>query len=385
MCHRRFLLALAAAAASGAAAFVPPLPQPIRSGTSSAAAFPSYGRTRRYMSDEAEEARALLEKVRKMREEIASLEGRSAEEVEREAADKREREKAREREVEEEREERAKARANGPRHRMSDGRFIEVPATFEQQVIQASDASSRAFRDGKTRQIVRFELMGEEDVLNEDRNWPGGAAQMYREGAGPLARALLSEVRAPTGEVDEVRTNYRPNVTSEDIWDFDGSALVTAEAATGSHDNVMAMVLPNTDNKYSNDIKSIDAEMGDRLFVLVNPFWRNLDSWGVNILAPRAKQIAKEAIFDRGFEETYCLLRTSVRGEDCVALKVYPYNWQLFAFIEQDAWPYEETTIRLGETEDEPTSAQFGELMEGRDEFKMNKNMRNLQRMRNRD
>jgi len=336
-------------------------------------------------AEEQDEARALLERVRKMREEIAALEGRSVEDVEREATDKKVQEKSREEELRVEREAREEARKLGPRYRMSDGKFLEVPLTAEGQVRQAAEAATRAFKAGRTRQTVRFELMGEEDPLNEDRNWPGGAEQMYREAAGPLTRALLGEVRAPTGEGDDVRVGYRPNVTSEDIWDFDGSALITAHAATGPEDDVRAMVLPNTDNKYTKDIKTLDAEMGDRLFMLVNPFWRNLDSWGINLLAPRAKQLAQEAIFDRGFDETYVLLRTSVRGEDCIALKAYPYDWQLFAFIENEAWPYEENIIRLGETKEEPTSVQFAEFMEGRDEFKMNKNMRNLQRMRNRD
>ena len=39
-------------------------------------------------------------------------------------------------------------------------------------------------------------------------------------------------------------------------------------------------------------------------------------------------------IFDRGFDETYVCMRFSVRGEDCVAIKAYPYDWQIFAYKE---------------------------------------------------
>ena len=324
-----------------------------------------------------------------MRAEIAALEGRSVEEVEDEATERKRAEREREERTETERaqrdSERAEAKSSPSSSRADDGRYLEVPDTFEDQVRQAADASGRAFRDGVNRQIVRFELLPEDETLRqEERGWPGGAEQMYRRAAGPLTRALLSEVRAPTNkDNDALRSAYRPNITSEDVWDFDGSAIITAEAATGSEDNVKALVFPNTDNKYSNDIKKIDENMGDRLFMLVNPFWRNLDSWGFNILAPKGKEIAQEAIFDRGFNETYVLLQKSVRGEDCIALKAYPYDWQLFAYAEDEYWPYNEYSILLGSTENEPTAVDFGELISEREEFKMSKNMRMIQRMKN--
>ena len=205
---------------------------------------------------------------------------------------------------------------------------------------------------------------------------------MYREAAGPLSKALLSSVRAPTSNATDLRTVYKPNVTAEAIWDFDGSAIVRAEAATGAKDDVQCLVFPNTDTKYTRDIKDIGAAMGDRLFILVNPFWRNLDSWGINLLAPKGKSLAKEVIFDGGYQETYVLLKTSARGEDCIALKAYPYDWQLYAFREDDSWPYGENVLWLGSTTEEPTSANFTELLNAREEFKLNKNMRNLQRIR---
>ena len=69
------------------------------------------------------------------------------------------------------------------------------------------------------------------------------------------------------------------------LWDFDGSALCTAEAQAGAHSDVQAMDLPNTDSKYVKDILEIDetfSKPSQRLFILVNPFWRDLNSWGVS-------------------------------------------------------------------------------------------------------
>jgi|EP00979_Chaetoceros_neogracilis_P009603 hypothetical protein len=103
---------------------------------------------------------------------------------------------------------------------------------------------------------------------------------------------------------------------------------------------------------------------------------------GFNILAPNAKKLAQKQIFDcegGGFQETYVLSRFSARGEDCVALKAYPSDWELFAFIEDYSYggPMQ-TAIRLGSSKEEPTSKIFTDLLNERKEFKMNKTMRQL-------
>ena len=330
---------------------------------------------------QADEAAALLEKVRKMREEIASLENKSVDDVEREAKEKKSEQKERLEKSEQDRAIADSKRGSSPR-RMDDGKFLSVPLTAEDQVQQAARSVEDAFRDGITRQIVRFALLPEDKVLSEDLQWPGGAQEMYREAAKPLTKSLLSTVRAPTSNTTDLRTVYKPSVTAEDVWDFDGSGYIRAAAATGPEDDVQALVLSNTDNKYTNDIRDYGKAAGDRLFMLVNPFWRNLDSWGINILAPKAKQNAQEVIFDGGYQDTYVLLKKSARGEDCVALKAYPYDWQLYAFREDDSWPYGENVLWLGSTKEEPTSEDFSGLLNEREEFKLSKNMRQLQRMR---
>ena len=327
-----------------------------------------------------------MEKVKKMRAEIAAMEGKSVDDVEREAKEKKSADKERLENMEKDRiareQERVATGGKTSNRRVNDGKFLEVPITATDQVEQAARSIEDAFKDGVTRQVVRFALIPEDKSLYEDIQWPGGAKQMYREAAGPLTKSLLSSVRALTSNATDLRTFYKPNITAEDIWDFDGSALIRAEAATGAADDVEALVFPNTDTKYTNDIQRIGEAAGSRLFLLVNPFWRDITSWGINILAPRGKAKAQEVIFDGGYEETYVLLKTSARGEDCIALKAYPYDWQMYAFRENDSWPYGETVLWLGSSEDEPTSANFTALLNERDEFKLSKNMRQLQRMR---
>mmetsp|Transcript_22682 Transcript_22682/g.65336 ORF Transcript_22682/g.65336 Transcript_22682/m.65336 type:complete len:383 (+) Transcript_22682:99-1247(+) len=369
------LVALSAVAPSPSTlAFVPHVSHPGIRSTKPSSRSPA-------LYSQEDEAAALLDKVRKMREEIASLENKSVDDVEREAKEKKSEQKERLQKMEQDRVIADSKRASSPR-RMDDGKFLSVPLTAEDQVQQAARSVEDAFRDGITRQIVRFALLPEDKVLSEDIQWPGGAQEMYREAAGPLTKSLLSTVRAPTSSTTDLRTVYKPNVTAQDVWDFDGSAIVKAESATGPEDDVQALVLSNTDNKYTNDIREYGKVAGDRLFMLINPFWRNLDSWGINIMAPKAKQNAQEVIFEGGYQDTYNLLKKSARGEDCVALKAYPYDWQLYAFREDDSWPYGENVLWLGSTKEEPKSEEFTALLNEREEFKLSKNMRQLQRMR---
>lgn len=347
-------------------------------------------------SSDDQEAKKLLEQVRKLREEIAAMEGKSVLEVEEDArksvAENLERQQqslkdeSKSHSASDEAAEQHGNRA-GTTTGADNGRFLSPPVTGRDQVRQAAGAVERAFRDGLARQTVRLALLKDDKkgarVADAQEEWPGGAKQMYREGARPLAMDLVAQIRAPTGKaMDSPKKMYsHVKVFDRDIWDFDGSALITAEAAAGPEADLQALVMPNTDTKYLKDIQTISQAMGERLFLLVNPFWRDEESWGFNILAPNAKRLAREAVFEapRGaYTETYCLRRFSVRGEEVAALKVYPYAWQLFAYLEDGYGG--ERAVRLGASEEEPGSRLFQELLDGREEFRLSRNMRELGR-----
>lgn len=343
-------------------------------------------------SSENDEVERLRQKAAKIRQELAVLQGISVEEVEEEAR----REKVLKIAIQKSMEDAKSARKEESKnhHKTNSSPIIYVPQSIEEQTRQASFAIERAFQDGITRQTVRLALVKEGNPITpaeEENGWPGGAKQMYREAGKPLTEALLREVRATAtsiqteSEKNSGKHTYPPTIKAQDILDFDGSALITAEAASGPSGDVQAMVFPNTDVKYLKDIQEIDVSMGkERLFLLVNPFWRDVESWGFNILAPNAKSKAKETIFDcegGGFQETYVFSRFSARGEDCVAIKAYPYDWELFAYLEEYSYggPIQ-SAIRLGTSREEPTSKLFTELLNSREEFKMNKTMRQLNR-----
>ncbi|KAL7571049.1 hypothetical protein ACA910_003766 [Epithemia clementina (nom. ined.)] len=387
-------------------------------------------------SSQQEEAQRLLERARAMRAEIATLEGKTIDEVEAEALEKKKREQELkqldQKQRQKQQQQASDSKSSSTTTMTTNGSFLTVPETFDDQVTQAKAAIERAYRDGITTQTVRFALLSEGESLNEDRQWPGGAQQMYRSAAGPLTRELLHQLRPRRVDPNDDHhhafssssSSYHqpPVVQSKDVWDFDGSALITAE---GKGYNVQALVLPNTDVKYVKDIGEMrrrqeakqsqpppppqSIESGNTndstqarpqqpdLLLLVNPFWRNVESWGFNLLAPNAKKLAQQEIFDNGmFQETYVLLQKSVRGEDCIALKAYPYDWQLFAYADnEDAYSSSlyyygnggasSYLVRLGSTPNEPTAADFAQLLEQRSEFQMSKNMRQMQRMLNKN
>ena len=350
-------------------------------------------------SDENEAARQLFDRAAKLREEIAQLEGKSIEQVETEARTKKQEEMHRRAQQQKENVERQlQKEVESKSLGVDDGRFLQLPSTADDMIRQSSQAIERAFNDGITRQTVRLALINpdetgenEQFVSDEENLFPGGAKQMYREAGKPLTDLLLRSIYAPTTDQAEVESRAQhhrvpPKVTSQDIWDFDGSAIHTAEAAFGPKGDVQALVFPNTDVKYINDIDKISNAMGPRLFLLINPFWRNVDSWGMNILAPGAKKKAQSVIFDNGYDETYILLRYMVRGEKCAAIKAYPYDWQLFAYIEEDDFYGRpsgmERVIRLGSCKERPTSAFVTELLNERPEFKETKTMRQMKKMK---
>lgn len=328
------------------------------------------------------EAQKLLDKAAQLRAEIAAAEGKTLEQVEEEANAKKRADAMRLEEAKEKASIAAQKRLENKPPTDDGGRFVQIPVTFDDMVRQASRAVERAFKDGKTRQTVRFNLVGEEDAATEEKQWPGGAKQMYREAGGPITDALLREVRAPTKNKYPEKRNDNPQLKKQDIWDFDGSALHTAEAAEGPSADIQAVVFPNTDTKYLEDIDKISDAMGDRLLLLVNPFWRNVESWGFNILAPGAKKRAQKVIFgENAFEETYSMMIFMVRGENCAAVKAYPYDWQLFAFREDEYYPNQEYSIRLGSCKEEPTSSLITGLLNERPEFKETKTMRQMKKL----
>jgi hypothetical protein len=353
-----------------------PFSRPIQSAAILRTYVPTKVPTKLCMSAD-DEVQALLEKAKKLREEAAAMSGKTLDEIEEES--RREKKLAEDRQRELMESSRIQSQSDTKK---TSSRVVPVPDDAKSMIQQAASAIERAFKDGIVRQTVRLALITEdEDMSGELNEWPGGAKQMFREAGRPLTEALLREVQVGP----RTESNLPPTITTKDVWDFDGSAICIAKSENEESD-VSALIFPNTDAKYLKDIESIASDVGpDKLFLLINPFWRNVESFGFNILQPNGKKRAQEVIFDNGYDVTYAVLRFSARGEDCVAIKAYPYEWQMYAYREDPSWFNKQIPVWLGSSEEEPKSAQYTELLNSRPEFKMSKNMRQMQRMMGND
>jgi Domain of unknown function (DUF1995) len=383
-------------------------------------------------NDNINEAQRLLEKVKQMRMEIATMTGQSIEDVEQEAAEKKSKLLLQE--------EIQKAQRNQRQPSPPRTYIVPVPETVQEQVQQAADAIERAYKDGNVRkQIVRFAFVpvktgndrnsNTETNMDEvmtafvrnDQDWPGGIQQIYREAAQPYVSKLVQQVRIGNhnhnrNDVSQSWTTNKPIVQEQTLWDFDGSAIITATTSISDTIQnttialVQALIHPNTDNRYFDDILQLDTQLRmdetsdenvrtnsrNVVNLIVNPFWTNATSWGFNLFAPNAQNRANDIIFQPklqdgndnddstdGYMETYSIITKTVRGEDCIAIRAYPYEWQLYAYIENNdrIWsrrPF--NTIYLGSSVTEPSVADFVPLLNNHTEFQYSKNMRQMKR-----
>mmetsp|Transcript_12560 Transcript_12560/g.20925 ORF Transcript_12560/g.20925 Transcript_12560/m.20925 type:complete len:279 (+) Transcript_12560:38-874(+) len=231
-----------------------------------------------------------------------------------------------------------------------------LPSRPDEIVRQAASAVRKALDDGIHRQTLRIPLSevmysDKEEGFVADRaiGWQGGPQETLRY-LSPLASQLLQEIRPNVGGLP-------PRVSEQILLDFDGSSLVTAESPSGPLDDIQALLQPNTDDYYSKTIATIEEQFSDtpgkpkRLFLLVNPAWRNRDSWGFF-----GGQRAQTQILER-YTTTYALDQFIVKNEQMSRLCVYPDDWCVFV---KDA---DKNDKYLGSFKDKPDYAQMEEVL----------------------
>ena len=215
---------------------------------------------------------------------------------------------------------------------------VFLPTSEKAMIKQAASAvSSALLNDGIHLQTLRLPLSESmysesEEGFVADRaiGWQGGPQETYRF-LSPIVRQVLQST-ATTGESP---SGLLARVQEQILLDFDGSALLTSESPSGPLGDAQALLQPNTDAYYPKIIKSIEAQLAvkdpetnqnvNRLFLLVNPAWRDASSFGFFA----AKQAQKD-ILDR-YKTTYAVDQFVVRGQKCSVLKVWPHDWCVFA------------------------------------------------------
>lgn len=209
-------------------------------------------------------------------------------------------------------------------------------------VKQATSAISFALlEDGIHLQTLRLPLSEvmyskSEEGFVADRaiGWQGGPQETYRF-LSPIVRQVLQSTSTISLESQSSSSGLLPRIQEQILLDFDGSALLISECPAGPLGDAQALLQPNTDAYYPKLIKSIEPQLsvknpetGDkvnRLFLLVNPAWRDASSFGFL----GGKQ-AQTDILDR-YETTYAVDQFVVRGQKCSVLKIWPHDWCVFA------------------------------------------------------
>lgn len=228
-------------------------------------------------------------------------------------------------------------------------------------VRQAATAVSRAFTEGgMNKQTVRLPLSDsmygdKEEGFVADRaiGWQGGPQETYRY-LFPMVSNLLQKIKTT-----EMTGGLPPRIKEQILLDFDGSSLLAAESSAGPLGDVQALAQPNTDGYYLDTVASIEEQFSDtpgkskRLFLIVNPAWRDRSSWG---FFGGAK--AQKLVLDR-YETTYALDQFVVRGQKVSLLKSWPEDWCVFlAPLDTD-----EDAKLLGTFSDRPDYSQMDELV----------------------
>ena len=175
---------------------------------------------------------------------------------------------------------------------IKEGNDLVMPFTFNDMIKEASSAISDASAQGINRQIIRILLprdpesgnLGqyfEDDVEVESKNtqnlllappdesWQGGIMQLYRA-AMPTCKEILRRIG---GEVAGVP----PKIVEDrgiDESGVDGVGLLMSQQ-NDPKDDVSCFVQPLQETVGA--IESISAQAGDRLCIIMNPQWRNVD------------------------------------------------------------------------------------------------------------
>lgn len=214
-----------------------------------------------------------------------------------------------------------------------------LPTNPTDCVTQAARSVSRAFNEGgHNRQVLRLPLSeaiykDKEEGFVADRaiGWQGGPEETYRY-LSPIVESLLRKIRLEDALGDG---GLSVKVSEQILLDFDGSALQTSEHPAGALFDVQALLQPNADSYYLKTMRTIEEQFSNtpgkprRLFLVVNPAWRDASSFGL-FESGKARSVLDK------YETTYACDQFVVRGLKVILLKCWPDDWDVFVEDESD-------------------------------------------------
>jgi len=259
---------------------------------------------------------------------------------------------------------------------------ISVPLSFDAMVRDTSNAMEQAYEQGITRQIIRVLLPRDPNSANlgnyieesdatmntrdmvlvpTDESWQGGIMQLYRA-AAPTCREVLRSFSKGTAGVPPKIVEDR----SIDDSGVDGVGLLMTQNRDAA-DDVCCFIQPMQETVDA--IEKISKEAGDRLVVMVNPQWRQVDdaldsaskNGGVfgslaGFLGGKGGSLRR--LDENGFKSVFSIEGYICKGRNVRLVKRFDSDWVIFA--ENDG---ETDFLRIGESESRPTYQEVDALM----------------------
>lgn len=285
---------------------------------------------------------------------------------------------------------------------------LEIPLSYNEMILQTSQAMTDALAAGKTRQLVRillprdasndnFGVFQEAELqtsnsraLNAaettklvptDESWQGGIMQLYRA-AAPTTKDILRQLSPTMREagvppkivedrsIDEsgvdglgllytqIGKSGGDEVKGEDEGGFGGLFGESVKLPTLSENDMCVFVQPN--QEVVDTIETLSAQNSNPLIALINPQWRNVDdaldsaSKNDNVFGAFAsflggKGNSLKRLDSLGYQNTYTLEGYVCKGGNIRLLKRFDSDWIVFA--ENDAG---DSWVRVGQQADRP-------------------------------
>ena len=146
---------------------------------------------------------------------------------------------------------------------------LKPPQNREDMLTQAASAVQRARADDVNRCLVRVFLTKEDgNLYPPDESWEGGIMQLYKA-CTPLVRDLLRRISTEVAGVPPALTEQRldeSGVDGESVWFAQSNA---------AKDDCVGLVQPSAERLET--IRTLSAQSGERLLMLVNPQWKERD------------------------------------------------------------------------------------------------------------
>lgn len=192
------------------------------------------------------------------------------------------------------------------------------PSDRDYMLQQAADAAMRAYRDGITRQSLRFRVDSFFDTESTYIKGPGGALNKTL----PAAQRILQNLWG--GTVD-----YDINTSAVDEFT---STLLYGEAESEFQDVAM-FYMPNREFAASAAAKNFVRNMKDRLVLVCNSQYSNSPFQIENL----GSEFANEGVMEQGYdftktfqEQTYYYYTGPFANWQMTTFRAYPFDWEIF-------------------------------------------------------